>query len=139
MNSYLYYETESREERLIPVNVLDLKIGLTTVSLTTMSRMSDYCESFKISFFNDSDVYQFLQFFEIEQDEITWKYIKNELVIYHKEMRFNFLGCFPQEFNTENQEVEIHYDYSSSHTLNDTDKSVLISQSRHKKLEYLGI
>ena len=82
-----------------------------------------------------------MKFFEIEQEEIIWKYVKYDLFLYHKEMRFDFRGCFPSEFNynIDIQEVEIHFDYLSSFSLNEKDKLLLLSQSRHKKLESLGI
>jgi hypothetical protein len=91
MISYLSYETERREIRIVPVNVIDFK-----QSTIVKSNIHEYSDSFKISFINDSDAYQFIQFFEIEQSEITWKYIKHDLFLYHKDMRFDFKGSFPQ-------------------------------------------
>ena len=134
MISYLSYETEKREIRIVPINVLELKLNM-----GVSSRWQP--DSFRISFIDDIDAYNFMKFFEVEQEEINWKYIKNNLLIFHKEMKFDFKGCFPTEFtyNLDILEVEIHSDYFESHTLNDVDKLLLLSQSRNRKLESLGI
>ena len=134
MTSYLSYETERREIRIVPVNVIELEFN---IKLHGWQR--NYSDSFKLSFINYTDAYQFIQFFEIGQSEIHSKYIKAELFLYHKEMRFDFRGSFPTSFNPDNQEIEIHYDHFESHPLSEEDKLILLSQSRHKKLEYLGI
>lgn len=136
MRSYLSYETEKREIRIVPVNVLELELNV-----KTHGWQRNYSESFRISFLNDTDAYEFMKFFEIEHSEINWKYIKNNLFLYHKEMRFDFKGCFPTEFtyNTDIIEVEIHYDHFESHDLSEEDKLILLSQSRHQKLKSLGI
>ncbi len=48
MISYLSYETEKREIRMIPVQVLELEL-----SVTTSSRWQrEYSDSFEISFIN---------------------------------------------------------------------------------------
>lgn len=132
MSAYLSYETERREIIIVPVNILELNINGSNTSRW-------YPESFRISFLNDTDAYEFIKFFEIEQEEISWKYIKSDLFLYNKEMRFGFKGCFPTEFNIDIPEVELHYDYFNSHTLNEQDKLVLLSQNRNLKLEALGI
>ena len=134
MTSYLSYETERREIRIVPVNVIELEFN---IKLHGWQR--NYSDSFKLSFINYTAAYQFIQFFEIEQSEIHSKYIKAELFLYHKEMRFDFRGSFPTSFNPDNQEIEIHYDHFESHPLSEEDKLILLSQSRHKKLESLGI
>ena len=134
MTSYLSYETERREIRIVPVNVIELEFN---IKLHGWQR--NYSDSFKLSFINYTDAYQFIQFFEIGQSEIHSKYIKAELFLYHKEMRFDFRGSFPTSFNPDNQEIEIHYDHFESHPLSEEDKLILLSQSRHKKLESLGI
>ena len=132
MNSYISYETEKREVRIVPVNVLEL----TTQPLGTSIRES---ERLKISFFNDIDTYKFLKFFEIDHEEINWKYIKCTLLLYHKDMRFDFKGCFTTSFNLDMREAEINYDHFEYKILNEVDKLLLLSQERHKKLESLGI
>ena len=134
MTSYLSYETERREIRIVPVNVIELELNV-----RTHGWQRNYSEHFRISFLNESEAYQFIQFFEIGQSEIHSKYIKAELFLYHKEMRFDFRGSFPTSFNPDNQEIEIHYDHFESHPLSEEDKLILLSQSRHKKLESLGI
>ena len=134
MSSYLSYETERREIRIVPVNVIELKLNV-----RTHGWQRNYSDSFKLSFINDTEAYQFIQFFEIEQSEIGSKYIKAELLLYYKDMKYDFRGSFPTSFNPDNQEVEIHYDHFESHDFNEEDKLVLLSQSRHKKLESLGI
>lgn len=133
MTSYLSYETEQREIRIVPVNVLELDLNV-----KNHGWQCNYSEFFRMSFLNDTDAYEFLKFFEIDQEENS-KYIKSILFLYHKEMRFVFNGCFPTEFTYDTQEVEIHYDHFESHTLKDMDKLLLLSQTRHKKLESLGI
>ena len=82
MSSYLSYETERREIRIVPVNVIDFK---PSVSVNNMG-IREYSDSFKVSFINDTDAYQFIRFFEIEQSEITWKYIKHDLFLYYKDL-----------------------------------------------------
>ena len=62
MSSYLSYETERREIRIVPVNVIELELNV-----RTHGWQRNYSDSFKLSFINDTDAYQFLQFFEIEQ------------------------------------------------------------------------
>lgn len=137
MSSYLSYETERREIRIVPVNVIDFK---PSVSVNSMG-IREYSDSFKVSFINDTEAYQFIQFYEIEQSEITWKYIKHDLSLYHKDMRYDFRGSFPRtiSFEMDFQEIEIHYDYFDSLTLSEQDKLVLLSQTRHLKLKELGI
>lgn len=137
MTAYLSYETEKREIRIVPINVIDFK---PSVSVNNMG-IREYSDSFKISFINDIEAYQFTQFYEIEQSEINWKYIKHDLFLYYKDMRYDFRGSFPRSISSEMdfQEIEIHYDYFESHPLSEEDKLVLLSQSRHKKLESLGI
>ncbi len=137
MISYLSYETEKREIRMIPVQVLELEL-----SVTTSSRWQrEYSDSFEISFINLVDAYDFLKFYEIEQSEITWKYIKNDLVLYHKDMRINFHGSFPKEINyfIDNQSISIHYDYFETNPLNEQDELILKSQVRELKLKSIGI
>lgn len=134
MSAYLSYETERREIRIVPVNVIELEFN---IKLHGWQR--NYSDSFKLSFINDTDAYQFLQFFEIEQSEIGSKYIKAELLLYYKDMKYDFRGSFPTSFNPDNQEVEIHYDHFESHELSEEDKLILLSQSRHQKLKALGI
>lgn len=48
MSSYLSYETERREIRIVPVNVIDFK---PSVSVKNMG-IQEYPYSFKISFMN---------------------------------------------------------------------------------------
>ena len=134
MTSYLSYETERREIRIVPVNVIELELNV-----RTHGWQRNYSDSFKLSFINYTDAYQFIQFFEIEQSEIHSKYIKAELFLYHKEMRFDFRGSFPTSFNPDNQEIEIHYDHFESHPLSEEDKLFIISKERDQKLTLLGI
>jgi hypothetical protein len=134
MISYLSYETEKREIRIVPINVLELKLNM-----GVSSRWQP--DSFRISFIDDIDAYNFMKFFEVEQEEINWKYIKNNLLIFHKEMKFDFKGCFPTEFtyNLDILEVEIHYDHFETNPLTEQDELVLKSQVRELKLKSIGI
>lgn len=138
MTSYLSYETEKREIRMVPVNVIDFKSS--SISTNNMN-IREFTSSFKLSFFNETEAYQLLQFFEIEQSEINWKYIKQDLSLYHKDMKYDFRGCFSRtiSFEMNFQEIEINYDYFESHPMVEEDKLILLSQTRNQKLKSLGI
>ena len=73
MTSYLSYETEKREIRIVPVNVLELD-----TNVKNHGWQCNYSEFFRMSFLNDTDAYEFLKFFEIDQEE-NLKYIKSIL------------------------------------------------------------
>lgn len=139
MKSYLSYETEKREIRVVPINVSldDLK------SRRYNHLRATYIYSIKISFLNESDAYQFLQFFEIDKVEVDWKYIKHDINIFC-EKKFSLKGSSPATIgfdkNWENiKEIEIDYDSITSSSLSEEDKLFLISKERDQKLISLGI
>lgn len=129
MTSYLSYETEKREIITLPVNVLKLDLSVRTLGWTM-----EYSDSFEISFHNEFEAWEFIKFFGIEHSQENWKYIKHDLLLYHKEMKLDFKGCFPQEItcDIDNQSVVIHYDYFESLPLP-------LDDMRELKLKSIGI
>lgn len=141
MKSYLSYETEKREIRVVPINVSlnDLESN----HAHFFSRRATYIHSIKISFLNEIDAYQFLQLFEINKVEVDWKYIKHDINIFC-ERKLLVKGSSPRKFsfdkNWENiKEIEIDYDSITSSSLSEEDKLFLISKERDQKLISLGI
>ena len=128
MTSYLSYETEKREIITSPVNVLKLDL-----SVRTLGWAREYSDSFEISFHNEFEGWEFIKFFGIEHSQENWKYIKHDLLLYHKEMKLDFRGCFPQEFD--NQSVVIHYDYFATTLL----EKLPLDDMRELKLKSIGI
>lgn len=141
MKSYLSYETEKREIRVVPINVsLD---DLESNNTHNLFSRRYYHNFIKISFLDESDAYQFLQFFEIDKVEVDWKYIKHDINIFC-EKKFSLKGSSPATIgfdkNWENiKEIEIDYDSITSSSLSEEDKLFLISKERDQKLISLGI
>jgi hypothetical protein len=130
--SYLLYETESRKIIIAPIEVEELKISV-------RNSYGRYDDSFKISFKNSQDSYDFLNLYEIFDNNS--KFIKFDLSLYYNNLRFNFYGSFPISIEEVDgkQIIEINYDHHDSETISEEDYLKIITLNRELKLKSIGI
>jgi len=126
MKPFIQYETESRKIIIVPIEVEELKIGR-------------YEDSFKISFLNFSDAYDFLNLYELYDKNS--KFIKFDLILYYGSLKFIFYGAFPSQIEqvVDKQIIEINYDFQESFTLSEEDELKIKEINRNIKLSSLGI
>lgn len=130
--AYLLYETESRKIVISPIEVVQLKISVRVT-------WQEYDDSFKISFKNSKDSYEFLNLYEIFDNNS--KFIKFDLTLYYNNLKFNFYGSFPTsiEESDGNQIIEINYDHHDSETISEKDYLKILTLNRELKLQSIGI
>jgi hypothetical protein len=132
MKPFIQYETESRKIIIAPIEVEELKISV-------RNSYGRYEDSFKISFLNFSDAYDFLNLYELYDKNS--KFIKFDLILYYGSLKFIFYGAFPSQIEqvVDKQIIEIVYDVQNSVTVTEEDELKIKEINRNLKLSSLGI